>query len=39
MTEMKKTAITLTVNNEAYDLVTNPNRTLLEVLRAPRDWA
>lgn len=33
MNEMKKTAITLNVNNEAYDVVTYPNRTLLEVLR------
>ena len=33
MKEMKKTAITLTVNNETYDVVANPNRTLLEVLR------
>ncbi len=33
MKEMKKTAITLTVNKETYDVVANPNRTLLEVLR------
>jgi len=33
MKEMKKTAITLTVNNETSDVVVNPNRTLLEVLR------
>ena len=33
MNEMKKTAITLNVNNETYDLVAYPNRTLLEVLR------
>ena len=33
MNEMKKTAITLNVNNETYELVTYPNRTLLEVLR------
>ena len=33
MNEMKKTAITLNVNNETYDIVTYPNRTLLEVLR------
>ena len=33
MKEMKKTAITLTVNNEPCDLVVHPNRTLLEVLR------
>ncbi len=33
MKEMKKTAITLIVNNETYDVVANPNRTLLEVLR------
>lgn len=33
MKEMKKTAITLNVNNETYDVVANPNRTLLEVLR------
>ncbi len=33
MNEMKKTAITLNVNNETYDIVTFPNRTLLEVLR------
>ena len=33
MKEMKKTAMTLTVNKETYDVVANPNRTLLEVLR------
>jgi len=33
MNEMKKTAITLNVNNEAYDIVAYPNRTLLEALR------
>jgi len=33
MNEMKKTAITLNVNRESYDLVSYPNRTLLEVLR------
>jgi carbon-monoxide dehydrogenase small subunit len=33
MKEMKKTAITLSVNNETYDVVSYPNRTLLEVLR------
>ena len=33
MNEMKKTAITLNVNNETYDVVAYPNRTLLEVLR------
>ncbi len=33
MKEMKKTAITLTVNHETYDVVSYPNRTLLEVLR------
>jgi carbon-monoxide dehydrogenase small subunit len=33
MNEMKKTAITLSVNNETYDIVAFPNRTLLEVLR------
>ena len=33
MNEMKKTAITLNVNNETYDMVAYPNRTLLEVLR------
>ncbi|HVP79608.1 MAG TPA: (2Fe-2S)-binding protein [Thermodesulfobacteriota bacterium] len=30
---MKKTAIILNVNRETYDLVSYPNRTLLEVLR------
>jgi carbon-monoxide dehydrogenase small subunit len=33
MNEMKKTAITLNVNSETYDVVAYPNRTLLEVLR------
>ena len=33
MNEMKKTAITLNVNKETYDMVAYPNRTLLEVLR------
>ena len=33
MNEMKKTAITLNVNSETYDVVSYPNRTLLEVLR------
>lgn len=33
MKEMKKTAITLSVNNETYDVVSYPNRTLLEILR------
>ncbi len=33
MKEMKKTAITLTVNKETYDVMANPNQTLLEVLR------
>jgi len=33
MTEMKKTAITLNVNNEPQDVMAYPNRTLLEVLR------
>jgi len=33
MNEMKKTAVTLNVNNETYDIVAYPNRTLLEVLR------
>jgi len=33
MNERKKTAITLNVNNETYDMVAYPNRTLLEVLR------
>lgn len=33
MNEMKKTAITLNVNKEIYDIVALPNRTLLEVLR------
>jgi carbon-monoxide dehydrogenase small subunit len=30
---MKKSAMTLNVNKEAVDVVVNPNRTLLEVLR------
>ena len=33
MTEMKRYSIALTVNNETYDVVTSPNRTLLTVLR------
>ena len=33
MKEMKKTALTLNVNREIYDVVSYPNRTLLEVLR------
>jgi carbon-monoxide dehydrogenase small subunit len=33
MNEMKKSAITLNVNSEIYDIVAYPNRTLLEVLR------
>jgi carbon-monoxide dehydrogenase small subunit len=33
MKEMKKAAITLNVNDETYEVVTFPNRTLLEVLR------
>jgi aerobic-type carbon monoxide dehydrogenase small subunit (CoxS/CutS family) len=33
MVEMNKTAITLNVNHETYDVVSYPNRTLLEVLR------
>jgi carbon-monoxide dehydrogenase small subunit len=33
MREMKKRAITLTVNNETCDVLVYPNRTLLEVLR------
>ena len=33
MKETKKTAMILTVNKETYDVVANPNRTLLEVLR------
>lgn len=33
MNEMKKTAISLNVNNETHDIVSNPNKTLLEVLR------
>ena len=31
--EMKRYALTLTVNNESHELTTLPNRTLLEVLR------
>jgi carbon-monoxide dehydrogenase small subunit len=33
MNKIKKTTITLNINNETYDVVTYPNRTLLEVLR------
>jgi carbon-monoxide dehydrogenase small subunit len=33
MKKMKKATITLNVNNETYEVVTFPNRTLLEVLR------
>ena len=33
MKETKRYAITLTVNNETYDVVAEPNSTLLEVLR------
>ncbi len=33
MNEMKKTAMSLDVNNETHDIVAYPNRTLLEVLR------
>lgn len=33
MSGMKKIAISLRVNNEAHDIVTYPNRTLLEALR------
>jgi carbon-monoxide dehydrogenase small subunit len=33
MSEMKKIAISLTVNNEIHDIVTYPNKTLLEALR------
>lgn len=33
MHEMKKIAISLTINNETHDIVTYPNKTLLEVLR------
>jgi carbon-monoxide dehydrogenase small subunit len=33
MNEIKKTAITLNVNKETYDIMAYPNRTLLEVLR------
>jgi carbon-monoxide dehydrogenase small subunit len=33
MKEMKKIAITLNVNNETYDVVAYPNRTLLDVIR------
>jgi carbon-monoxide dehydrogenase small subunit len=33
MAKMKKQNVTLRVNGEAYDILTYPNRTLLEVLR------
>lgn len=33
MKEMKKILISLVVNHEAYEIVTYPNKTLLEVLR------
>jgi len=33
MSEMKKTAITLNVNNETHDIIAYPNKTLLEALR------
>jgi len=33
MNQMKKTAITLNVNNETHEVLTYPNRTLLEALR------
>ncbi len=33
MGEMRKIAISLIVNHEVYDIVTYPNRTLLDVLR------
>jgi len=33
MNQMKKTAITLNVNNETHEVMVYPNRTLLEVLR------
>lgn len=33
MSEMKKIAVSLRVNNEIHDIVTYPNTTLLEVLR------
>jgi carbon-monoxide dehydrogenase small subunit len=33
MKEMKLHTITLTVNDETYNLIASPNRTLLEVLR------
>jgi len=33
MNQMKKTAITLNVNNEIHEVMVYPNRTLLEVLR------
>jgi aerobic-type carbon monoxide dehydrogenase small subunit (CoxS/CutS family) len=33
MKEMKRYTITLIINNETYDVVVEPNRTLLEVLR------
>lgn len=33
MEAIKKRALTLTVNDETYEVITAPNRTLLEVLR------
>jgi carbon-monoxide dehydrogenase small subunit len=33
MEEIKKRALTLTVNDETYEVITAPHRTLLEVLR------
>jgi carbon-monoxide dehydrogenase small subunit len=33
MAKMKKQNVTLQINGEAYDILTYPNRTLLEVLR------
>jgi carbon-monoxide dehydrogenase small subunit len=33
MKEIKKTAMTLNINHETYDVASYPNRTLLEVLR------
>jgi len=33
MEEMKKRSMTLKVNDETYEVITAPNRTLLEVLR------
>ena len=33
MARMKKENVTLQINGEAYDILTYPNRTLLEVLR------